>query len=60
MGSVKFYQQWERQLMWATLKALIDHEIVPRREAIGLAKRLSTWALDEFAPLVEKHLGKKP
>lgn len=42
--------------MWATMKALIDHDVFPRPQAIGLAKRLSRWVLDEYAPLVEKHL----
>lgn len=45
--------------MWATMKALTDHDVFPRREAIGLAKRLTVWVLEEFAPLVEKHLQKE-
>lgn len=44
--------------MWATMKALVDHEIFPRLEAIGLAKRLSHWVMDEYAPLIEEHLSR--
>jgi len=45
--------------MWATMKALIDHNVVPRREAIGMAKRLTSWTMTEFAPLVDKWLARE-
>lgn len=59
LGRVKFYQQWEKQLMWATMKALIDHDVFPRGEAIGLARRLAAGVMTEYAPLIERHLAQK-
>lgn len=46
--------------MWATMKALVDHGIFPRSQAIGLAKRLTHWVMEEYAPLIEKHLSRGP
>lgn len=45
--------------MWATMKALIDHEVFPRREAIGMAKRLTAWVMGEYAPLIQRHLDRE-
>lgn len=45
--------------MWATMRALLDHEIVSRPQAIGLAKRLASGVMSEYAPLVEKMLGRE-
>lgn len=45
--------------MWATMKALTDHQIVPRGEAIGLARRLAAGVMAEYAPLIERHLSSR-
>lgn len=57
--NVKFYEQWERQLMWATMRALLDHEVVPRHQAIGMARRLARQVMDEYAPLIVEHTKRR-
>lgn len=42
--------------MWATMKALTDHNVIPRGQAIGMAKRLASHVMAEYAPLIQKHL----
>ena len=42
--------------MWATMKALLDHKIVPRPQAVGLAKRLASGVMAEYAPLIQGFL----
>lgn len=38
--------------MWATMKALLDHSVVNRPQAVGLAKRLASSVMAEYAPLI--------
>lgn len=45
--------------MWATMRALLDHQVVPRQQAIGLARRLASGVMTEYAPLLESYLGRE-
>jgi len=53
--NIKFYEQWERQLMWATMRALLDHQVFPRAQAVGMARRLASKVMKEYAPLIANH-----
>ena len=53
--NVKFYEQWERQLMWATMRALLDHCIVPRGQAVGMARRMASKGMGEYAPMIVEY-----
>lgn len=55
---VAFWTQWERQLMWATLRALLDHDILPRPQAIGLSRRLAYQVMAEYAPRLDRYTSR--
>lgn len=44
--------------MWATMRALLDHNVVSRPQAVGLARRLASAVMAEYAPLI-RGLGKE-
>lgn len=52
-------KQWERLLTWATLKTLLDFDIMPAAAARATSRRLATRILDDYGPSLHKWLGRR-
>jgi len=52
-----FIKQWERLLVWATFKTLLDFKVMPTRPARAASGRLAKRILSDYGPALHKWLG---